>query len=338
MTDVSFGPWTWGVTGKAYPEAATVTETQQIGTITSTQAETSTGHLVEADGLWGWFFGSTQEGLAAQPTDCDLGPTSTQAVAGNGSITLTMYTCTAGMTVETLDTSKCTVDPGATTWTLTGSPLSEPLTWDQVTQIHGPGDSWVGLAYGDYVITPDALPDGVSEYAVKGSDNAARQDAGIALTLGADEPDVMLSIYLMPGGSSTEKGGTGSIQVNFYDCQAGMDASTFNPDDCSPAAPGFDVITLTPGPGVDRNALPGGPIFRVIDGTNLGNGAFVIENLPYGTYELGPGNNYSGAPFYSQGLQAIGPDGPIPSTYSVTISAGFPNIVILMYRLGRGIG
>jgi hypothetical protein len=335
VTNVSFGAWSWGVTGKQYSDAAAVTTHQQVGTVASSQPVTSTEHLVDADGLWRWFFGTTAAGIAAQDTGCNLGSGSTQPVSGNGSITITTYTCSAGSTVASLNLADCSLDPAAARWTLTGSPLSQPLTWDQTTQIHGPGYSWTGLAFGDYIITPDALPDGVTDYAVRGSANAARQDAGVAVTLGAGEPNVMLEIYLLPGGSASQ-GGTGSIEVDFYDCQPGMTVATFDASACSPMPPGFD-FTLTPGPDVDPHALPGGPIFKVTDGTNLGNGAFVVAGLPFGTYDVGPGNNDTGLLYYAPDYRAIDTSGPGASTYAVSIDAGTPNAVIAVYRFARGI-
>jgi hypothetical protein len=70
---VAFGPWTWGVTGETYPDAATVDYRQEVGTIVDVDEVASTMHLVEADGQWRWFFGASEEALAALPVDCDLG-------------------------------------------------------------------------------------------------------------------------------------------------------------------------------------------------------------------------------------------------------------------------
>jgi hypothetical protein len=75
VLDVSIGPWTWGVTGKAYGNAAAISYTQKIGTMSKSAPVTGTEHLVsdQGDGQFRWFFGLSKEEIAAQPTNCDLG-------------------------------------------------------------------------------------------------------------------------------------------------------------------------------------------------------------------------------------------------------------------------
>jgi hypothetical protein len=309
---------------------------------------TSSEHLVLSGGLWRWFFGVSRDALAAQPMDCDLGdlaPAPMQSSPSNasgpstgaGSITITNYTCPAGMTTETLDASSCSLDPAAAEWELSGSTLDHGLTWADVTQHHGPGYSWEDLRYGNYFVTPESLPSDVTEYAVSGSANANRQDDGIAVTLGDGEPNVRLSVYLFPSSGNVQNG-MGSIEVDFFDCQPGMTAQTFDPADCGPLPQGFSNFTLTPGQDVDASMLPGGPIFKVTDGTNLGGGAFEIDGLPSGTYEIGPGQNYTGPVFYSPDADPIGGSGASRSTYDVTVGASHPSVVIRLYRLSAGIG
>lgn len=355
VDDVQFGDWTWSLNSTDYPDAATVTITQQIGSDASTQPVTSTEHLVQADGQWRWFFGLSRADVAAQATDCDLGATTgistpdattsgiqpsnqttttpANPTAGPGAITITNYSCPAGMTTETLDPSLCTTDPAAATWTLTGAALDQPLTWDDVTQQHGPGYSWVGLPLGEYIIVPATLPDDVTAYAIAGS-GANRQDAGIALTLTAAEPTVNISIYLFPSsdGGTTPTAGTGSITVTFYDCQPGMTPDTFEAADCAPLPQGFASVTLTPGADVDTSALPGGPIFTMTSGTSLGDGSFRIDALPFGTYTISPSQNYSGPIFYAPDGNASG-----DSTYEITISADDPDPSLALYHLSEGV-
>ncbi len=93
VTDVTFGAWTWAVNGKNYPHAATVTTSQQIGSIASSPPVSGTEHLALANGQWSWFFGLSQAALAAQPTDCSLGGTpapanSTSQTVPNQSLSL----------------------------------------------------------------------------------------------------------------------------------------------------------------------------------------------------------------------------------------------------------
>jgi hypothetical protein len=72
VDSVAFGPWTWDVTGTSYPDAAAVEYRQLAGTIVESEETSSVMHLVEFDGQWRWFFGTSAEDLAALPTDCDL--------------------------------------------------------------------------------------------------------------------------------------------------------------------------------------------------------------------------------------------------------------------------
>ena len=358
VDDVQFGDWTWSLNNTDYPDAATVTITQQIGSTSSPQPVTSTEHLVQSDGQWRWFFGLSRADVAAQPTDCDLGATTTSSAStpsattpgndtsnppattptnantGPGAITITNYSCPTGMTTETLDPSLCTLDPAAATWTLTGAALDQPLTWDDVTQQHGPGYSWVGLPLGEYIIVPATLPSDVTAYAIAGSGNANRQDAGIALTLVDAEPTVSLSIYLFPSGDAgaTQTVDTGSITVTFYDCQPGMTPETFDATGCTPVSQGFANVTLTSGADVDASALAGGPIFTMTSGANLGGGSFQISDLPFGTYTISPGQNYNGPLFYAPDGNASG-----DSTYEITISADDPDPSLSLYRLSEGV-
>jgi predicted metalloprotease len=61
-TGVEFGSWTWGVTGKKYPNAAAVSFEQPYAENGEDKTLNDTMYLVRADdGEWRWFFGSTPE-------------------------------------------------------------------------------------------------------------------------------------------------------------------------------------------------------------------------------------------------------------------------------------
>lgn len=65
--------WTWGVNGKVYPGAAEVKQSQEIGVPPKGgEVQTATIHLVEEDGIWRWFFGSTPDGVAGLTESCDI--------------------------------------------------------------------------------------------------------------------------------------------------------------------------------------------------------------------------------------------------------------------------
>ena len=62
VTDVSLGPWTWGVTGKEYEYAAAVDFEQPFVEDGEEKTLRDTMYLVKAeDGEWRWFFGGTRE-------------------------------------------------------------------------------------------------------------------------------------------------------------------------------------------------------------------------------------------------------------------------------------
>jgi hypothetical protein len=221
VDSVSFSSWIWPVNGRGYADAATILVTQQISDAAGQHPVTSSEHLVLADGQWRWFFGASRQSLAALPRQCALiaasvpsgaEATSTPTRAATpsaastpepavpsdfGSITLTNYVCPKGMTLSNLDRAKGSLDPSAARWTLSGKPLAKLRTWSDSTQHDGPGRVWAGLPFGEYVVNPAALPAGVVFYAIGGSDNIARQDKGIAVTLGPGEPDIHLNTYLI---------------------------------------------------------------------------------------------------------------------------------------------
>jgi hypothetical protein len=73
VDDIAFGPWTWVMTGQSFPDAAAVDYTSKVGTVAAAEEITSMMHLVEADGQWRWFFGTSREALDTLPSDCELG-------------------------------------------------------------------------------------------------------------------------------------------------------------------------------------------------------------------------------------------------------------------------
>jgi predicted metalloprotease len=66
VTNVTFGPWTWGVTGVTYDAAATVSFMQPYVVDGVEQDVTGEVHLVPFEDSWGWFFGASKEFLDEQ--------------------------------------------------------------------------------------------------------------------------------------------------------------------------------------------------------------------------------------------------------------------------------
>jgi len=66
VTNVTFEPWTWGVTGVTYDDAATVSFVQPYVVDGVAQDVTGEVHLVPFGNTWGWFFGASRDFLDAQ--------------------------------------------------------------------------------------------------------------------------------------------------------------------------------------------------------------------------------------------------------------------------------
>ncbi len=66
VTGVEFVAWSWGVTGKTYPRAASVSFVQPYEQDGVRTEEPGVVHLVEEDGEWGWFFGDDRAFVDAQ--------------------------------------------------------------------------------------------------------------------------------------------------------------------------------------------------------------------------------------------------------------------------------
>lgn len=70
---ITFGDWTWGVNGKAYPKVAEVRYRQTSGVFPKADPPVdATEHLVRVDGIWTWFFGASRDALAGLHGDCNL--------------------------------------------------------------------------------------------------------------------------------------------------------------------------------------------------------------------------------------------------------------------------
>jgi hypothetical protein len=69
VLDVSFGDWTWSVTGEEYADTAEITYEQMVGT----EPVEGSMHLVLEDGQYRWFFGSSLDAINSLPTNCGLG-------------------------------------------------------------------------------------------------------------------------------------------------------------------------------------------------------------------------------------------------------------------------
>ena len=65
-------PWTWEVSEDTYEVAVSYDYEQEVGTIAETETVTGTAHLAQEDGVWRWFFGTSQDAIDDLPRTCGV--------------------------------------------------------------------------------------------------------------------------------------------------------------------------------------------------------------------------------------------------------------------------
>ena len=85
------------------------------------------------------------------------------ATAGQGSITVQVYTCPPGMTAETVAAAACALTIEDFDIIISGETLQTPLTLGDATA-DGRSFTWSGLPFGDYLIAEAVLPAGATTY------------------------------------------------------------------------------------------------------------------------------------------------------------------------------
>jgi hypothetical protein len=139
----------------------------------------------------------------AAPTtiaETPLPPTETAAVAGTpptagqGAITVQVYTCPPGMAAETVAAAACAPTVEDFDIIISGEPLDAPLTLGDATA----GESaftWSGLPFGDYLIAEAVLPAGSTTYILSARNTSGDPDTGYRVTLDAANPELTVRIY-----------------------------------------------------------------------------------------------------------------------------------------------
>jgi hypothetical protein len=116
------------------------------------------------------------------------------ATAGQGAITVQVYSCPPGMTAETVAAAACAPTVEDFDITISGETLQTPLTLGDATA----GDSsftWSGLPYGDYLIAEAVLPAGATTYVLSARDTSGDPETGYRVTLDAANPELTVRIY-----------------------------------------------------------------------------------------------------------------------------------------------
>jgi hypothetical protein len=252
--------------------------------------------------------------------------TTTGPAATTGSITITTYSCPSTTTYDTLDPSTCTPADQAL-WFLTRT--TDNTRIDADSSQNGVL-TWSNLQFGDYLVSFPGNGGGVG-WVLQGSDAITHQpDGTTTLTVSATAPDVSANAYEWVTASAPSNTSTGSIQLDFFDCQPGMTVDNFDPSACSPMPPGITSFTIS------SPALTNiGPIVSISDAQSLGNGSFQWTDLPFGDYTVSPGNNYTGPVLFAPDID---PAAPLPQAgFSLTLDQNSPAWDIAIYRFSTGV-
>src|SRR5215217_3206943 len=108
--------------------------------------------------------------------------TRTQAAAGQGAITVQVYTCPPGMTAETVAAAACAPTVEDFDIIISGEALQAPLTLGDATAGQS-SFTWSGLPYGDYLIAEAVLPTGAATYVLSAKDTSGDPATGYRVTL-----------------------------------------------------------------------------------------------------------------------------------------------------------
>jgi hypothetical protein len=133
------------------------------------------------------------EAAAPQATEPVAAPATPQA-AGDGALTVQVYTCPPGMDAESVAAAACapTLEPFDVT--LSGEMLDAPLALADAAA--GVGSfTWSGLPYGDYLVAETVLPAGSTTYVVAAANTSGDPATGYRVTLDEENPDVSVRIY-----------------------------------------------------------------------------------------------------------------------------------------------
>ena len=118
----------------------------------------------------------------------------TPATAGQGAITVQVYSCPPGMTAATVAAAACAPTMEDFDIIVSGDSLETPLTLGDATAA-GSSFTWSGLPFGDYLIAEAVLPEGASTYILSARDTRGDPDTGYRVTLDEATPELGVRIY-----------------------------------------------------------------------------------------------------------------------------------------------
>ncbi len=188
--------------------------------------------------------------------------------AVTGSITLYVYDCPEGMTLETLVPEYCVVSRGGYDFVL-GGPIGE-VGLAQAIDLGGAW-LWQELPLGAYYLYESILPDGYMTYFIPGSAAVGGSaDEGYSVAIDESAPDIGLNVFHLQSAPKS-----GSITVELFLCPDNQIAGDYNPADCTMATGGYAVslfsfetnnrYDMSAASGTTWSDLPLGTYFVVVD-------------------------------------------------------------------------
>ena len=194
----------------------------------------------------------------------------------SGTITLQIFGCPSGTTVESLPAAgyseqnpcKAITDQSSVALKLK-TPNGKSKRLADAEPVKGQAGSyvWSLLPFGQYEVqAPTTLPSGYGQTLFVGSDNSILKKA--TTTLSRANPDVVIALYLMTAD-------TGKITATVMECPPGMSASSFDASACG--NPTLSKIDIT----VSSDALPNGDL--TVKDTAPNNPKYIWEKLPVST-------------------------------------------------------
>lgn len=204
-----------------------------------------------------------------------------------GSITIYVYDCPEGMTIESLVPDYCVASQGGYEFALSG-PAGE-MGLDQAVDLGGAW-LWQGLPLGDYAINESALPEAYQTYFIPGSAAiGGSADEGYTVALDESAPDIGLNVYHLQIAPTT-----GSIAVDLFLCPSGSAPGDFAPGDCSQATGGYAIslTSVATGDVYDMAKAGGTTTWSELP---LGQYEVIVDELPRGwsRYLAPDGNTYN---------------------------------------------
>jgi hypothetical protein len=116
------------------------------------------------------------------------------AMAGQGAITVQVYSCPPGMTAATVAAAACAATVEDFDVIISGETLETPLTLGDATA-DGRSFTWSGLPYGEYLIAQAVLPAGATTYVLSARNTRGNPDTGYRVTLDEANPELRVRIY-----------------------------------------------------------------------------------------------------------------------------------------------